>query len=105
MPVVKTAVLMAAMTALFLGVGWMIGGTGGAVLAFFAAAAMNGWAWWNSDRMVLRQQGARQIGPGDAGGLHDLVAGLARGAGMPVPASTRRSPMPSPRAATPRTRP
>src|SRR5690606_13324235 len=49
---VRTAILMAAMTALFMGVGWLLAGGTGVVLAFVAAAAMNAFAWWNSDSMV-----------------------------------------------------
>ncbi|WP_353351439.1 M48 family metalloprotease, partial [Aquicoccus sp. SU-CL01552] len=81
----KTAVLMAAMTALFMGVGYLIGGSGGAVIALVGAAGMNGFTWWNSDRMVLRMNNAQPVAPGDRMGLHDLVAQLARNAGLPEP--------------------
>ena len=86
MATVKTAVLIAAMTALFLGAGWLLGGQQGAIIAFVAAAAMNGWAYWNSDKAVLRQQGARRIPPGDGEGLHAMTEQLARNAGLPMPA-------------------
>ena len=82
---VKTAMLMAAMTALFMGVGYLIGGSGGAVIALVVAAVMNGFTWWNSDRMVLRMHNAQEVAPGDRFGLHDLVAVLARNAGLPQP--------------------
>ncbi|MGD9865079.1 MAG: zinc metalloprotease HtpX [Pseudodonghicola sp.] len=81
----KTAMLMAAMTALFMGVGYLIGGSGGAVIALVVAAAMNVFTWWNSDRMVLRMHNAQPVAPGDRMGLHDMVAGLARNAGLPAP--------------------
>ena len=81
----KTAVLMAAMTALFMGVGYLIGGSSGAVIALVVAAAMNAFTWWNSDQMVLRMHNARPVVPGDRMGLHDLVAQLARNAGLPEP--------------------
>merc|ERR1711969_374881 len=55
---VKTAMLMAAMTALFMGIGYLIGGSGGALIALVVAAAMNVFTWWNSDRMVLRMHNA-----------------------------------------------
>ncbi|QFS82589.1 hypothetical protein FIU97_07185 [Roseivivax sp. THAF40] len=82
---VKTAVLMAAMTALFMGVGYLIGGSGGAIIALVVAAAMNIFTWWNSDRMVLRMHDAQPVMPGDRLGLHAMVSELARGAGMPEP--------------------
>jgi heat shock protein HtpX len=50
----RTALLLAAMTALFLAVGYLIAGEVGAMIAFLAALAMNGWAYWNSDKAVLR---------------------------------------------------
>jgi heat shock protein HtpX len=82
---VKTAMLMAAMTALFMGVGYLIGGSGGAVIALAVAAAMNAFTWWNSDRMILKMHNARIVAPGDRMGLQSLTADLARNANMPVP--------------------
>ena len=81
----RTALLMAAMTALFMGVGWLLAGGTGVVVALVAAGAMNAFAWWNSDKMVLRMHRARPVGPGDAAGLHRMVADLAGAAGMPTP--------------------
>ena len=85
MATVRTAALIAAMTALFLGIGWLIGGQQGAVIAFVVAAAMNGYALWNSDKAVLRQHGAQEIPPGDARGLHEMTRRLAENAGLPMP--------------------
>ena len=82
---VKTAMLMAAMTALFMGVGYLIGGTGGAMIALLVAAGMNVFTWWNSDRMVLRMHNAQPVVRGDRMGLHALTAELARNAGLPEP--------------------
>ena len=82
---VKTAMLMAAMTALFMGVGYLVGGATGAVIALVVAAAMNLFTWWNSDKMVLRMHGAQELAPGDRLGLHDLTQELARNAGLPEP--------------------
>ncbi|SIN75775.1 zinc metalloprotease HtpX [Vannielia litorea] len=82
---VKTAMLMAAMTALFMGVGYLLGGAGGAVIALVVAAGMNAFTWWNSDRMVLRMHNAQPIAPGDRLGLHALTMDLARNAGLPEP--------------------
>ena len=81
----RTAVLMAAMTALFIGIGYLIGGGTGIVLALVFAGATNAFAWWNSGNMVLRMHNARPVAPGDRAGLHAMVAELAGGAGMPVP--------------------
>lgn len=83
---VKTAMLMAAMTALFMGVGYLLGGSGGALIALVVAAGMNALTWWNSDRMVLGMHGARPVSPGDPMGLHALTMDLARNAELPAPA-------------------
>jgi heat shock protein HtpX len=61
---VKTAMLMAAMTALFMGVGYLLGGGSGAVIALIAAGGMNAFSWWNSDKMVLRMHNAEPVAPG-----------------------------------------
>ncbi len=82
----KTGLLMAAMTALFMGVGYLLGGTGGMVIALVIAAAMNVLSWWNSDKMVLRMHNAKPIPPNDRMGLHDMVAELSRNADLPMPA-------------------
>jgi heat shock protein HtpX len=81
----KTALLMAAMTALFMVVGWLLGGLGGAGIALVVAAAMNVYTWWTSDRMVLRMHNAQPVARGDRMGLHALTAELARNAGLPEP--------------------
>lgn len=83
---VKTAILMAAMTALFLGAGYAIGGGAGALIALAVAAAMNAMAWWNSDKMVLRMHNARPVDASTAPELQEMVVQLARAADMPVPA-------------------
>jgi len=82
----KTALLMAAMTALFMGVGYLLGGASGALIALIVAAGMNAFTWWNSDRMVLRMHNAKLVGPGDRMGLHAMTMDLARNAGLPPPA-------------------
>jgi heat shock protein HtpX len=82
---VKTAMLLAALTALFLGVGYLLGGPTGATIAFVVALAMNGWAWWNSDSMALRMHNAREVGPREAPELHAMVKELADRAQMPMP--------------------
>ncbi|GAA0298273.1 zinc metalloprotease HtpX [Rhodovulum strictum] len=82
----RTAMLMAAMTALFMGIGYLLGGSGGATIALVVAALMNVFTWWNSDKMVLRMHNAQPVGPNDRSGLSQMVADLARNANMPVPA-------------------
>lgn len=85
----RTFLLLAALTALFIGVGYLIGGPGGAAIAFFIAAAMNVFAWWNSDKMVLSMHGAREITPDEPNPAlkrfaQDTIA-LADRANMPRP--------------------
>lgn len=82
---VKTGILMAAMTALFLGVGYLLGGGTGALIALAVAAGMNAFAWWNSDQMVLRMHNARPVDARTAPDLQQMVIDLARNAQMPVP--------------------
>ena len=82
---VKTGLLLAAVTALFLVVGYAIGGEGGMLVALAFAAATNVFAYWNSDRMVLRMHNARQVGPNEAPELFRLVDQLARNAELPMP--------------------
>ena len=55
----RTAILLAAMTALFMGCGWLPGGAGGMFIALAIAAGMNLFAWWKSDKVVLRMYRAR----------------------------------------------
>ena len=83
---VRTLVLLAALTAVFGGLGFAIAGQQGMVLALLVAAGMNLFAWWNSDRMVLRMHNAQPIGPRDAPRLHEMTARLAQRAGLPMPA-------------------
>lgn len=83
---VKTAILMAAMTALFLALGYLLAGAGGALIALVVAAVMNAMAWWNSDKMVLRMHNARPVDAHTAPELQEMVVQLARAADMPPPA-------------------
>lgn len=81
----KTAMLLAAMVALFCGIGYVIGGTGGMVMAFGVAVLMNVFAYWNSDKLVLRMHGARQITRAQAPDFYDMVATLAQRGDLPMP--------------------
>jgi heat shock protein HtpX len=81
----KTAILLAGLTGLFMGVGYLIGGASGALIALVIAAATNLFAYWNSDRMVLSMYGAHEVDQRTAPDLHNLVAELAGRAGLPMP--------------------
>jgi heat shock protein HtpX len=81
----RTAMLLAAMTALFMGIGYLVGGQTGMVVAFLVAAAMNLFAYWNSDKMVLSMYGAREVDERAAPELYGLVRQLAANAELPMP--------------------
>jgi heat shock protein HtpX len=81
----RTAILLAGLTALFMGVGYLIGGPTGALIALLVAGATNLFAYWNSDRMVLSMYGAREVDARTAPELVGLVAELAGRAGLPMP--------------------
>lgn len=81
----RTAMLLAGLTALFMGVGYLIGGASGAMIALVIAAATNLFTYWNSDRMVLSMYGAHEVDRNSAPELVGLVAELAGRAGLPMP--------------------
>lgn len=81
----RTAIMLAAMTALFMAVGAVIGGQSGMMIAFFIALAMNAFSYWNSDKMVLRMHGAREVDKATAPGYYSMVRDLAANAGLPMP--------------------
>jgi heat shock protein HtpX len=81
----RTAILLAGMTALFMAVGWLIGGPTGAVIALIAAALMNLFTYWNADRMVLAMQDAQEVDARTAPEFVGIVAELAGRAGLPMP--------------------
>src|SRR5947199_2921505 len=72
----RTAMLLAGLTALFMGVGYLIGGAAGAMIALLIAAATNLFAYWNSDRMVLSTYGAHEVDASNAPELVNLVCRL-----------------------------
>ncbi|MBK1660662.1 zinc metalloprotease HtpX [Paracraurococcus ruber] len=82
----RTAVLLAALTALFIGIGYALGGEQGMAIAFLVACGTNLWAWWNSDRMVLSMHNAQPVAPAQAPRLFAMVQRLAQRAGLPMPA-------------------
>jgi heat shock protein HtpX len=81
----KTAVLMAAITALFAAVGGALGGQQGMLLALGFAVVSNFFAYWYSDRMVLRMYNAQQVDETTAPQFHGMVRELADRAGLPMP--------------------
>ncbi len=81
----RTALLLAGLTALFMGVGFLIGGSSGALIALVFAAGMNLFAYWNSDRMVLSMHGATEVDARSAPELYQMVHELAGRAGLPMP--------------------
>ena len=81
----RTGFLIAALTALFMGAGWLIGGAEGMVIALLIGAATNLFAYWNADRVVLAAYGARPLARAEAPKLFDDVAALAQRTGIPMP--------------------
>jgi len=79
----KTTMLMAASVALFMVVGQLIGGKTGMIIALIFAGAMNMYAYWFSDKLVLRMYRANPVGPGHP--LYEMVAELASRANLPAP--------------------
>jgi heat shock protein HtpX len=85
MNIFRTALLIAALTALFMAVGYLVGGQSGIVVAFLVAGAMNLFAYWNSDRMVLSLYHAREVDRASAPGLYGIVEQLSDRAEIPMP--------------------
>ncbi|MBF0179242.1 MAG: zinc metalloprotease HtpX [Magnetococcales bacterium] len=81
----RTYLLMAGLTGLFLAIGHALGGQNGMMMALLLAAGMNFWAYWFSDEAVLSMHNAFEVGPQQAPELHGIVQELARRGGMPMP--------------------
>ena len=81
----KTAVLMAAITALFMLVGRWLGGQAGMMLALVVAIAMNFFSYWFSDKIVLKMYNAREVDDSSAPQFVAMVRELAQRAGIPMP--------------------
>ena len=81
----KTALLLAALTGFVLVAGYLLGGQTGLVIALVAALGMNLFAYWNSDKMVLRMANAQEVGPENAPEFYGIVQQLAERAGLPMP--------------------
>ena len=82
---VKTTVLLALLTGLFIAIGGWFGGRSGMVVALGLALVMNFAAYWFSDKIVLRMYGAQPLSEAQAPGVYGIVRNLATRAGMPMP--------------------
>lgn len=82
---IKTGLLLAALTVLFLLIGEVVGGQSGMVMAFALAVAMNFGAYWFSDKIVLRMYGAQEVTEAQSPQLFGVVRRLTLAAGLPMP--------------------
>ena len=82
---IRTTVLLALMTAFVMLIGQLLGGRQGMIIALILAAGMNFFSYWYSDKMVLRMYRAREVTPQDRPELYDIIKGLSRNAGLPIP--------------------
>ena len=85
MNTVKTFILMAALTGLFMVGGQALAGQQGMMFALIMALGLNFFAYWNSDKLALKMNKAREVSEAEAPDLHQLVATLASRAGIPKP--------------------
>ncbi|KKG56701.1 zinc metalloprotease HtpX [Methanosarcina mazei] len=83
--VLKTTVLLAALTGLLVIIGDYFGGTGGMIIAFLFAVVLNFGSYWYSDKIVLKMYRAKEVSPAEAPNLHRIVDGLVMKAGIPKP--------------------
>jgi heat shock protein HtpX len=81
----KTTMLLAALTALFMALGFTLGGNGGVVIAFLVALGMNIFTYWNADKIVLRMHNAREVDAASHPEFYQMVARLAQQAALPMP--------------------
>lgn len=81
----RTGLLLAGLTALFLAAGYLLGGQTGMAVALVIALAMNVFSYWNSDKLVLKMYGAREVDARVAPSLYGIVEQLAHRAGLPMP--------------------
>ena len=82
---VKTVMLLAAITAIFMALGYTLGGPGGAFMALLVAAGMNLFSLWNADKIVLRMHNAREVTPASNPEFYNMVQNLAQNGGLPMP--------------------
>ena len=82
---VKTAILMAAITGLFIAVGAMLGGQEGMVMALIFAIGMNFFSYWFSDKLVLKMTNAQEVDEDSAPQFYEMIRELANKANLPMP--------------------
>ncbi len=82
---IKTFILMAALTALFMIGGQALGGRQGMIIALVIALGLNFFSYWNSDKLALAMNKAREVSEAEAPDLHRMIARLAQRAGLPKP--------------------
>ena len=85
MNIMRTAILLAGLTGLFMAVGYLIGGPGGAMIALAVAAATNLFSYWNADKIVLSMHDAQEVDERTAPELVAIVRELSQHAGIPMP--------------------
>jgi len=81
----KTALFLAALTAIFMSAGWLMGGNSGMLMALVLAVGMNAGAWWFSDKLVLAQYGATEVTRATSPEFYGIVEELAQRAQLPMP--------------------
>src|SRR5215469_9155833 len=81
----RTAILLAGLTGLFMAVGYLIGGGSGVLIALIIAAGTNLFSYWNADKLVLSMHGAQEVDERSAPELVAIVRELAQRAGLPMP--------------------
>jgi heat shock protein HtpX len=81
----KTGLLLAALTGIFVAVGYIAGGVPGMVMAFVVALGMNMFSLWKSDKLVLRMYGAQEVDAASGSQYYEIVRDLAQRAQLPMP--------------------
>jgi heat shock protein HtpX len=81
----KTAILLGALAGLLVGLGYLIGGAAGAIIALVIAGVMNFFVYWFSDKLALRMAGAKEVTREEEPHLHAMVEEVAMLAGVPKP--------------------
>jgi heat shock protein HtpX len=79
----RTTILLAGLTGLFMVVGYLIGGGGGALIALVIAAVTNLFSYWNADKLVLSMHNAQEVDERSAPEFVAIVQELAQHAGLP----------------------
>ena len=92
----KTALLLGALTVIFVAMGGYVGGERGLAIAFAVALVTNAFAYWKSDSLILRMQNAVEVDQRSGGQYYEIVQQLAARAELPVPrVYVMQSPLPN----------